>query len=566
MAKQQKQTNRPPAGKKIPESVSKSKKPSERRALDRLDGWFEKHDKIIFYALLTLSTLFSLLLFDSKVSIGGDDSGYMERAWSLLHDGVFPYYQGPGYPIFLSLFVKLFGLNVIALKMSSVLCQFGFVWFTYLAFRKRVPYTVLFALVAFISVNSFILYYSSQTYTEAFFLLIQSICLYVLFRIIDSIKPESNLIQGFKQNYLKWVVFGLTFVILSISKSIAIVSIGAVVIYFLLNKNFKQIVYAVAAFVVVRIIYEVIVSSIYGANTSGQFEMILRKDLYKPELGHEDAAGMVERFINNFNTYFSLHLYRIFHLRDFDTLKVIPGLSFLTAIALVVFAALSYKRNKYVFFSSIYLVVLCCGIFLGIQANNMQDRLIMIAMPMIFLLMFYGCYVLSKPVGILNYLFLAFSFIMLLITAGKTTLKAEKNITALKKNLSGDIYYGYTPDWVNYLELSRWCADSLNKDAYVMVRKPEMSFIASRGKKFYGIYVVPSMDPDTVLQIMKQNKVTHVLVASLRRDPKKNDGNVINTIHRMIVPFSQKFPKKLRMVKRMGEEEPAELYEILYNK
>jgi len=196
----------------------------------------------------------------------------------------------------------------------------------------------------------------------------------------------------------------------------------------------------------------------------------------------------------------------------------------------------------------------------------MQDRLIIIVMPLIFLLLFYGAYVATKRVGVLQYLVVLFSLIMLLITLGKTTTKASKNLTALKKNLGGDIYYGYTPDWVNYLELSKWCADSLPPDAVVMVRKPEMSFIASHGKKFFGVYVVPSMDPDTVLQIMKTNKVTHTIVASLRRDPKKNDGMVINTIHRMIIPLSQKYPQKIRMIKRMGDVEPAELYEVLYDK
>src|ERR1043165_4339000 len=125
---------------------AKKEKPASRKAggdlLDRLNSWFEKNDKKVFYSFLFLSTFFSMLLFDAKVSDGGDDSSYIERAWSLLHEGKFPYYQGPGYPIFLSLFVKFFGLNVIALKFSSVLCQFGFVWFTYKAFVKRIPYTV----------------------------------------------------------------------------------------------------------------------------------------------------------------------------------------------------------------------------------------------------------------------------------------------------------------------------------------------------------------------------------------------------------------------------------------
>jgi hypothetical protein len=143
--------------------------------LEQLDSWFERHSKKIFFCLLFFSTLFSFLLFDSKVSPGGDDSSYIERAWLFLNEGKYPYFQGPGYPVFLSLFVKLFGLNLVMLKMFSVLCQLGFVSVTYFTFRKRIPYTVLFALISFISFNSFIQYYASQTFTETFFLFIQSI-------------------------------------------------------------------------------------------------------------------------------------------------------------------------------------------------------------------------------------------------------------------------------------------------------------------------------------------------------------------------------------------------------
>src|SRR6185369_538796 len=119
-----------------------------------------------------------------------------------------------------------------------------------------------------------------------FFLFIQSVCLFVFFKVIDANSGNTTFIEGLKKHWLKWLLFGLAFVILSISKSIAIVAVPAVVVFFLLNKNFKQAVYAIVAFALVRIVYELLVNSVYGPNASGQFEMILRKDLYKPELGH----------------------------------------------------------------------------------------------------------------------------------------------------------------------------------------------------------------------------------------------------------------------------------------
>ncbi|MBA3705342.1 MAG: glycosyltransferase family 39 protein [Bacteroidetes bacterium] len=531
---------------------------------ERLNSWFEKHDKKIFFILLFSSTLFSLLLFDSKVSEGGDDSSYIQRAWSLLNEGIFPYYQGPAYPIFLSFIVKLFGLNIIALKFFSVFCQIGFVLFTYLTFRKRIPYIVLFALIAFLSFNHFIQYYASQTFTETFFLFVQSICLYVVFNIIDTINKDSGWLDGFKQNYLKWILFGVFFVLLSISKSIAFVTIIGIVIYFVLNKNYKQVVYALIAFFLIRIFYQLLVSSIFGPNDSDQLEMVLRKELYKPEAGHENLSGMIERFFNNFNTYISLHMYRILNFRSIDTLLIIPPLSYISTIIFGIFTFISYKRNKYVFFSSIYMIVLCTGIFIGIQAANMQDRLIIIVMPLIFIVLFYGTYELVKRSAGAQFIFILFAGIMCLVTISKSVAQAKENTKALKKNLSGDIYYGYTPDWENFLKMGKYCADSLPDSAQVLSRKPNMSFIYGNGKKFVGQYWVTTMNADSVLMAWEQQKVKYVILANLRMNPKKNNGRIINTIHRMLQPVAQKYPQKLKVVKVIGEVEPTYLYEISY--
>ncbi len=68
--------------------------------------------------------------------------------------------------------------------------------------------------------------------------------------------------------------------------------------------------------------------------------------------------------------------------------------------------------------------------------------------------------------------------------------------------------------------------------------------------------------PDTVLALFRDNKVTHVMLGSLRRNPNKVDGYIINTLHRMLQPVAQKYPEKVRLVKQIGDTEPAYLYEI----
>ena len=196
--------------------------------------------------------------------------------------------------------------------------------------------------------------------------------------------------------------------------------------------------------------------------------------------------------------------------------------------------------------------------------SNEQDRLIIIAMPMIFLVLFYGAWSLSKRYSFVRMAFLAFSVVMLAATAGKTSLLAKQNLPALKKNLGGDIFYGYTPDWQNYLAASRFCADSLPPGSRVLARKPNMSFIYTQGKTFIGQYVVTSTDADTVLAGWKKLGIEYIMLADLRLDPSRKDGKVINTIHRMLHPVDEKYHNKLQVIKVFGSDENTAVVKINY--
>jgi hypothetical protein len=105
----------------------------------------------------------------------------------------------------------------------------------------------------------------------------------------------------------------------------------------------------------------------------------------------------------------------------------------------------------------------------------------------------------------------------------------------------------------------------------VACRKAPMSFVYARGKHFYPIYSVIAKDtatqqsnPDSALAIFKRNKVTHLLIASIRLNPKQNTGEIINTLHNIAGPIVQKYPEKLKLVKQIGDSEPAYIYEIRY--
>ncbi len=147
--------------------------------------------------------------------------------------------------------------------------------------------------------------------------------------------------------------------------------------------------------------------------------------------------------------------------------------------------------------------------------------------------------------------------------------RGGKNLPIVKKNLAGDMYYGYTPDWQNFLKCSKWCADSLPANTLVASRKAPMSFVYSKGKKFFPIYSVIKKDsltnqsnPDSALAFFKNAGVTHIMLGSLRIDPNVNSGQIINTVHNIVQPIMQKYPDKLKLIHTEGFSEQSYLLEI----
>ena len=87
-------------------------KPHSPSFFDKFEMVAANNEKWLMWLVFGLSVICSILLFDLKFSIGGDDSAYVERSYKFLHNGIYPYYQGPGYPLVLALIMKVFGFKV----------------------------------------------------------------------------------------------------------------------------------------------------------------------------------------------------------------------------------------------------------------------------------------------------------------------------------------------------------------------------------------------------------------------------------------------------------------------
>jgi hypothetical protein len=522
----------------------------------RVDNWLDRNESGIFVMLCILTIVFSLMLFNMRISEGGDDATYVKAGYDYSKHFTTYYFSfnAPGYPMFLSIPIKLFGLNLLPLKFLSVVFYFFGFYFLYKGFRKRVRPVILFPIVFIMAVNSCAQYFASQTYNEAFYLFFQGLFFFLFFRLEDSINSEKDSVNI---PWTNWLGFGLIMFILAFVKNVAIVAVPATVLYFILNRRFVSAGLTVASYLTFRIPFELIKSMIWGNinQFSAQGDILKLKDPYDRSKGYEDMAGYFGRLFDNINIYLGKRFWEILGLfgKDpavDDTSRELY--SFLAKvflfILLAVFVALVLKKkSKPLLLVVLYLAMMLIASFFALQARWDQPRIIIIFVPLLLMLLFYGMLSVLEKSSIGASLFILIICLLSLSSFISSVKRTGENLPVLAKNIRGDIYAGYTPDWVNFLRMSRWCADSLPPEALVASRKAPMSFIYGKGKEFFPVYRIIAYDtlthqsnPDSVWAYLKKNKVTHVMYASLRMDPKNNSGNIINTMNNLFDPVRQK--------------------------
>jgi hypothetical protein len=379
--------------------------------------------------------------------------------------------------------------------------------------------------------------------------------------------------------------------VLTLAKNILIFGIAAIAAYYFFKKEYRKLAISMVSFGIFKFLYEFIKGLVWGDSAiqyKSQMGILLNKDPYDASQGQEDLAGFIGRFTDNIGLYLGKRFYQILGFMDEQyagremieqngemVAKMSPALVFLSLIvlALTFFGLYKAIKNKQtiITFLVLFAGTISFGTFFVLQARWDQPRFIMVHMPALLLGITYGLYELFKKDNINQVLFIGLILIVTISMFISSFSRGVKNIPIVTKNLKGDIYYGYTPDWQNYLKISAWCADSLPQTSLIACRKAPMSFVYGKGKHFFPVYSVFGRDPntnqsnpDSALAILKRNHVTHILLASLRIDPSKNTGEIINTLHNIAYPIAQKYPDKLRLVKTIGEVEEASLYEIKY--
>lgn len=550
--------------------------------LNRLEDTLTAKSKAIFFTLSALCLIFSVLFYNTKITEGGDDSTYLFAGYNYAKNFTQYYYSfnAPGYPMFLALPIALFGVNLFVLKALSILFNFIGFYFLYRAFEREanLPRFVFIPAMLILSVNAYIQYYANQTYNEAFYMLFQGLFIWSFVKVLQA--KEGSL----KESWASWLLLGFTLFMMSFVKNVAIVAVPAVILYFLLMKEFRNAIIALLAFLCVKLPFELLKKIIWGdiGQYGGQGDILMLKDPYDRSKGYEEMSGYVDRFFTNAQSFMSKRFYEILGFYgeqppvDPKHLSLYTFLSFLfVAMLLVVFIHSLIRKNSLMLCITLYLGSMLVTSFVALQVRWDQARFMIIFLPLMLLVIFYFLTVVMGKYAITRNLFIVLALLFTFSSLGSSFKKINANMPVLAKNMKGDVYAGYTPDWVHFLQMSRWCADHLPETAYVASRKGPMSFVFANGKEFYPVYRIFGADStgqlnsDSVLTHLKKEKVTHILDARLRLDPRKANGNYINTMTRLLEAIYRKYPEKIKQVHQIPppeqpQIEPAYLYEITY--
>ncbi len=632
---------------------------SDSTFLESLDRFFDQRHSWLIWVFMGITLLFSLLLFDPKVSLSGDDSFYINRASEFIKSFKYPAFQGPLYPMVLGLVVAVFGISLTPLKLVSLASMLAFIYLSYKSFCKRVPATILVASMFLISINSYLLYYASQTYSEAFYIFMQALLLLVFFRkFIDQEKAGSV-----GDDVRRHLLLAICLLALTLTRSIGYSAVIAVAGYFLLKGQWKNLAMSVIAFGLMFILFQGVKYVAWhegGLQFSTQGSGLMNKDYYNPQDGKEDLGGMVKRLVDNSNLYLSKHfMYMIGYRTQAPTLTPVPAVTLLVYLLAFLGLGLTYRKNNYLFFTGLMTGAFLLVTFVVLQAKWDQGRLIVPAFFMLLLLLLSTLYYGSQ---LRKFRVLQFILPLVVVIAFLQTLGASTLAIGEARKESGR-FGGLTPDWKHYLQASEWAAVNLPKEAVIACRKPSISFVYGKGRNFYGLMQMPTYNsgdffnrwksdpaslvafsykdfegkqmppevyqvlkrnmvaqfitaesvffvdrfpdslkmktisglntmgikaitlpdslmvlrgkddkastliyPDSLLNILVKNNVSHVLTANIRRNSLVKNGQTVNTVERFISFIEDKYPGFLSRVMQIGSDdnEPASILKLNY--
>jgi hypothetical protein len=481
------------------------KKQSQKTPFESTNAFFENSKKIFLWIIMIAGVLMSILLFDTKASLGGDDCDYILNADKFCHGFIFPGFRGPLYPIVLSPFVLIFGVNLVLLKSLSAVFILLSIWLLYKSFCNNIKAIILIPALLLVSVCSYLFFYASQTYSEPFFMFVQALFIYFFSKYFLN---DEDVKYNIKHDWQKYLILGILVLALGLTRSIGFGALGVVVLYFAIKRRWKDMLFTLAASVIMVFAFQILKNIAWTqAGSAYDIKYYLAKNFYNLNQGMEDFSGFVSRLTQNSNIYISKFFYMFMGLRPENTQTTVPFLTIFTYVLFAICLVFVFKKSKSLLFVGLYAGIMNFASFIILQSNWQQDRLMLIYYPFMLLFIFGGIFYLFTNKKLRSSRFAYYLIIIIMLTGNlsHSSSKIKTNFPVLQRNLSGNKLAGLTPDWQNFILMSQWADKHIDKDIKIVSRKPSISYVYT-GRIFEGIFSVLSLPADSLPEIAPQGK------------------------------------------------------------
>jgi hypothetical protein len=417
--------------------------------------------------------LLSIVLFDPKLHIGGDNARYIILAESIVSGKGYkdmylpeepPHTQyPPGFPLLLALPILVFGSNVIIMKFIVLFTGIGALFFMYKICESLFKEKVTIVMPFYLSIPIFITF-NHWLLSEMPFLCFTFGALYFLL----------NARSGKGVYYYISFVFALyAFFIRTVGISLII----AMLLFLVLNRQYKYCGIFLLIFLAAAVPWQIRNATVQHG--PGYIDQLLAK---APDLIESDRVGLFDLMVrarNNFVYYFLLKLPQTL-LASAKLPSVLSMLGGSIFIVLTVIGFIKRMRDRSVieYYFLFGVPLLLCWPYVWAT-----ERFLLPILPLLVIYIYFGLFWLGEKIKLTNFVRVVtaiFIFLNVLSIFSQARASVSHNIEYLK----GDKYAGYPRDWRNYFEIIESIKRDIPEDKIIMARKPEFVYLLADHKSF----------------------------------------------------------------------------------
>lgn len=479
-------------------------KPKVERTLRLSSGRRIRAERAVVAAVLLVSMILCIFVFDPKMSISGDNAEFIILAKSIVTGYGMKYINSPnptpstkypfGFPLLLALIEFISPGNYIAMKVMVVLFFLSSLPVVYLLAKRHVGVLPAFAIMLFSGISPHLLDFSHQIMSEIPYLFFSLLALF----LFERAQPLPRIFTS------RWLISTLLILMFSYYvRSVGISLILGAVAFFLLRKDYKKALFVMVAAIALALPWYLRNTYLGGNSYLRQLVLI---NPYHPDLGRMGVGDLIDRIKTNLNIYLMREIPRVILPTYYNIISALKLLKTMWLVAIPLIGIILYglissllERKSVV---PIYLLFFF-GICLLWPSVWSDLRFIVPVIPLLLLFFFQGLTLLFRrlkvpPVALFSIL----SVLIIILLSSNIS-----GILTLKKRTAD-----YPPNWKNYFVAAEWIRRNTAPDSIISCRKKLLMYLTSHRKTVGYAF---SEDPDLVVGRMERDGVDYVVVEQL---------------------------------------------------